>query len=227
MTDWREVYGHWPDWREGSDARKEVHERWIACWKWNVALLKRPGASAEEREDAQRGLEALKAFNEEQGRELAQMVARNLDEATEMERQNPGWDSTMSAEAGKPELLPHLRQMRAELGHYLPHAGQADRVANGVASLGRWQRGSTRQRRSRVGARRHASSTSRDGPLPSADDDPPDAALTPLQRATLLLLEAIVRATEGGAQTFATFLDFAAMRIAQEIARLTHWDERQ
>jgi hypothetical protein len=69
-----------------------------------------------------------------------------------------------------------------------------------------------RERRARRSTR-----TAARGDPPEPEPPPP---LTPLQRAQLSFLEALVVATEGGPRTYLTFLDLAATRIAAEGARV-------
>jgi len=85
-----------------------------------------------------------------------------------------------------------------------------------------------REHRPRAGATRRTCRAAARSPGRLGDDPPDesDSALTPLQRAQLLLLEALVRASEGGPRTYAVFLDLAAIRIAAEVARTTDWDDR-
>lgn len=83
-----------------------------------------------------------------------------------------------------------------------------------------WQRGTSRQRRPQA-RRAVRAGASRDGPT-STDDDPD---LTALQRAHLVLLEALCMAAEDGLRTYRTLLDLAATKIAAEIARLSDWNE--
>jgi hypothetical protein len=105
------------------------------------------------------------------------------------------------------------------------HVRQADRLADGAARLGRWQRGSTRRQRPQS-RRAVRSGDSRDGPLPSDDDPHESDDLTALQRAQLLLLEALCVAAEDGRRTYEAFLDLTANRVASEITRLTDWSAR-
>jgi hypothetical protein len=164
------------------------------------------------------------------GRTLKEASAKHLKEAEEREREHPGWDAACAAEAGVPELLPRLRRHVDELDRTYPRPDlrivRVDALAGDVANLGRWQRGTTRERRPQGRRAQRAGAGSRDGPLPRADDEPPDAALTPLQRATLLMLESLVRASEGGRRTYVTFLDLMATRVAAEIAKATDWGDR-
>jgi hypothetical protein len=86
-----------------------------------------------------------------------------------------------------------------------------------------------REHRARAGATRRTCRAAARSTGPGRLDDPPPephAALTPLQRSQLLLLEALARASEGGRRTYLTFLDIAVIRLAAEVARTTDWDDR-
>jgi hypothetical protein len=129
-----------------------------------------------------------------------------------------------AAERRKAERELHgVRQQIHELERKYPGLGQQSRL---TPLIRRQPRG--REHRPRAGRARATCRAAARSPGRLADDPPPgesDPALTPLQRATLLLLEALVAASEGGLPTYLAFLDLAATRIAAEVARTTDWNE--
>jgi len=123
------------------------------------------------------------------------------------------YDAVLAADvrAGDARVMAKVEARRARL------TPQPTLVADLVARI------QPRSRESRPQGRRvRSSAASRDGPL--APDDDPD--LTPLQRACLLLLEALCLTSADGLRTFLEFLQLAATRVAAEVARVDDWSDR-
>jgi hypothetical protein len=192
-----------PDWNEGG------REACDATLEWYAANLKQPGLPDDERDHAQACLDALGRYVRSQREEAERQLAKANEGLAELEREHPGIGDYMREQNRRLAMLPE--------GH----------VPRGIVPLVHRQ-AHGREHRPRAGATRRTCRAAARSPGRLGDDPPDesDSSLTPLQRAQLLLLRALVQASEGGRRTYLTFLDIAVIRLAAEVARTTDWDDR-